>query len=129
MNEIATRDYDALDMVDDPQERLNIGWLASVCRDIAAAPRRVDAIKAAVAAHPTRLAYGTLKNDFMRFRNRACRTDRQAQVQEVRQHEHLGGMLYVVLRKPQPQQQGRVEGHYGRLLGWQVPSPRRGRLA
>ncbi len=57
-------DYDALAVVDDPAERLHKGWLESLLRDIDAAPKLMEAIRAAVAAHPGKLAVGTLKTQY-----------------------------------------------------------------
>ena len=63
-NALTVSNYDALAVVDDPAERLHKGWLESLLRDIQSAPNKGEAMRAAVAAHPGKLAFGTLKTQY-----------------------------------------------------------------
>jgi hypothetical protein len=67
-NLLLSKTYDALAVVDDAGERLNQGWLSAIMRDIEAAPRKVAAIQAAVARHPHKLTFGTLKTTYYLWR-------------------------------------------------------------
>jgi len=62
MNALST--YDELAVVDDPDDRMNSGWLEALLKDIAQAPRLMVAIQAAAAAHPARLSVGSLKRKY-----------------------------------------------------------------
>jgi predicted RNA polymerase sigma factor len=61
---LALQGYEALASVDGREERKRVAMLAAVCRDIDAAPRKVEAMIEAVKAHPTQLTYGTLRNAY-----------------------------------------------------------------
>lgn len=63
-NALTVSNYDALAVVDDPAERLHKGWLEALLRDIHAATNKGEAMRAAVAANPGKLAFGTLKTQY-----------------------------------------------------------------
>lgn len=65
---LALQGYEALASVDGREERKRVAMLAAVCRDIDAAPRKVEAMIEAVKAHPTQLTYGTLRNAYYTYK-------------------------------------------------------------
>jgi len=59
---------EALAVVDNADQLLEIGWLESVCRDIEAAPRTVEAIREIAARNPERVSFGALRRKFYAWR-------------------------------------------------------------
>jgi len=59
-----------LPLVTDLDDRARVGWIESICRDIDAAPRKVEAMRAAAEAHPAQLTFGTLKRHYYAWKKR-----------------------------------------------------------
>lgn len=64
----ALKVYDSLAAVDACDERRRVAMLAAVCAEIDNSPRKVEAMLAAVAAHPAQLTFGTLKHAYYQWK-------------------------------------------------------------
>jgi hypothetical protein len=64
----ALQGYESLAAVDARDERRRVAMLAAVCAEIDTSPRKVEAMLAAVAAHPSQLTFGTLKNAYYQLK-------------------------------------------------------------
>lgn len=62
-------DFDLLAVVDNPDQRLEIGWLNAVCQDLAEAPKLMDAIRQVVKENPGRTSVGTLKRKYYAWKS------------------------------------------------------------
>lgn len=62
-------DLQALAVVDNPDQRLEIGWLNAVCIELAEAPKLMEAIKRVVKEHPGRTTVGTLKRQYYAWKS------------------------------------------------------------
>lgn len=87
MNALQAHSDVALPLVAHPDDRARNGWLVALCKDIHAAPRTVDAIRAAVAAHPGRLSFGTLKTQYYKWLKRG--EDGLVDQRKVKRHGRL----------------------------------------
>lgn len=62
------KDYNALAVIDNPEQRLEIGWLHAVCQELAEAPKLMTAIKRVVQENPGRTSVGSLKRKYYAWR-------------------------------------------------------------
>ncbi len=60
---------DTLTVVDNPEQRLEIGWLHAICMELADAPKLMDAIRRVVHENPGRTSVGTLKRQYYAWKS------------------------------------------------------------